>query len=124
MQEFVHFHRAGNGATYAFYLLLGFVPQLAALWFRVQPGVLGQAVHLVTVTALRDDLVHRVYHHTLAVTGGFTNTTNTIHTQSLSVLHFPVEIIDFLQLSVHVVEVTVCGVETLTRPGEGWRLQD
>ena len=116
MQKFVHFHWAGNGPTYAFYLLLGFVPEFVIFLFRVQPGVLRQAVHLVTVTDLRDDLVYRVYHHTVTVAGQAGQVTN--NSQPLSVLHFSIEIIDFLQFSVHIVEVTVCGVERLTGSGD------
>ena len=65
-----------------------------------------QAVELISVTDLRDDLVHGVYHYAHILPAGLY--------KSLCVLHFPVEVVYLLQFAVHVIELTVRGVHAVT----------
>ena len=109
MQKFVHFHRTGNRPADAFYLLLRSVPQLVIFLLAARLGVLRETVEVVPITHLGDDLVDRVYHYPQA--GGLT--------QSLGFPHFSVEIVDLLEFAVHVIKLTVRGVDTVTGPGLG-----
>ena len=105
LQKFVHLQWTGNRATDALYLLLWFHLELVVV-DDDRSGVLRKTVEFVTITALGDDLVNRInYNRSISAVDKIVDFI--ILLQTFCILHFPIKIVNFLQLSVNIIELTV-----------------